>query len=338
MKKLATSSFFICFLAYIVTAQQSYPITDSMTQTVEGLAAGYNIVNAKEKEVGNKGDFSRYSVNFYVTNTSNEAKIILNKQGFNLLGSGDASSGLVQFRCVNATGARLTSKELNLQAKPCTLQALVDDKDCSTGKVTQSRRPAQVGYWIRPGETISANTVVIVPLNERPNVTVTFFPNITGMTGTVINNNYNYNIGNNNYNNNNNNNNGQNTPPGFVRIKNFASNNYLHNQNGPVACTAIDNGWWSAQWEIVPVNGTNYYQIKNRWKNNFISTENNNMISDNGKSSNSMWLLEETGNNNNTYTIKNAANNAKLTFQDGSLKTTTSLFGNQANMQWVIEQ
>ncbi len=335
MKKIATSSFFVCILSCMAVAQQAYPVTDSMRQTVEGLTAGYNIVNAKEKEVGNKGDFSRYSINFYVTNSSNEAKIILNKQGFNLLGS-DVSSGLVQFRCINATGARLTSKELSLQAKPCMLQVSVDDKDCSTGKITQSKRPAQVGYWIRPGETIAGNTVVIVPLNEKPNVTVTFFPNTPNIAGAIINNNNNdYTIGNNNSNNNYN---GQNTPPGFVRIKNFASNNYLHNQNGPLACTTIDNGWWSAQWEIVPVNGTNYYQIKNRWKNNFISTENNNMISDNGKSSNSMWLIEDSGNNNNTYTIKNAANNARLTYQDGALKTTSSFFGNQANMQWVIEQ
>ncbi|MFI5133642.1 MAG: RICIN domain-containing protein [Chitinophagales bacterium] len=332
MKKITSSSFFVCILSFMAVAQQSYPVTESMPQTVEGLTAGYNISNEKEKEVGNKGDFSRYSINFYVTNSSNEAKIILNKQGFNLLGS-DVSSGLVQFKCVNATGARLTSKELNLQAKPCTLQVLVDDKDCSTGKITQSKRPAQIGYWIRPGETIAGNTIVIVPLNEKPDVTVTFFPNTTNIPATVINNNNNYNIGNNNSNSNN----VQNTPSGFVRIKNFVSNNYLHNQNGPVACTTIDHGWWSAQWEILPVSGTNYYQIRNRWKNNFISTENNSMISDNGKSSNAMWLIEETG-NNNTYTIKNVANNAKLTYQDGSLKTTNSFLGNQANMQWVIEQ
>jgi hypothetical protein len=319
-------------------AQQPLTLTDSTPVTVNGLQAGYSITGEKEKEVGNKGDFSRFQVEFYVTNTSSEAKIMLHRQGFSIGGNG-VSPNIVQFRCSNATGARLTSKEWALQAKPCTIEALVDDAEPSTNKIVQNRRMANIGYWIRPGETISIKNVVIVPLNEKPGMTVTFFPGpINNMVGSVINSNDNYN--NNQYTDNNNRypvNNNQFSVQGFVRIKNFESNNYLHNQNGPVACTGIDRGWWSAQWEILPVNGTNYFVIRNRWKNNYISTENGSMISDNSQSANAQWSIEEEPGGNHTYTIKNAANNAKLVYQNGVLRTV-AIFGTQPNMQWVIEQ
>jgi hypothetical protein len=317
-------------------AQQTFKVTDSMPAENEGLRAGYDITGASEKEVGNKGDFSRYKLRFYVTNTSTQAKLILYRPGGINFGN-SVSPNLTQFKCLNATGARLTNKEVTLDAKQCIIDAMVDETD-PAGKTVQRKKPASIGYWIKPGETISSNTIVIVPLNEKPNVTVTFFPNTGSMGATVINNSNNYTNNSNapNYANNNNSVNAQTVSQGFVRIKNFASNNYLHNQNGPVACTAIDHEWGSAQWEMLPVNGTSYYQIRNRWKNNFISTENNSLLSDNGKSSNAMWLIEETS-TSNIYTIKNAATNAKLSFQDGALKTSSS-FGNQPSMQWIIEQ
>jgi hypothetical protein len=339
-KKILLTAFIISRLnAY---SQQFLPVTDSIPAMNEGLKAGYDITGASEKEVGDKGNFSRYKIHFYVINISSEAKLILYRPNSSIFGSG-TSPELVKFRCNNATGARFTNKEATLTAKPCIIDGLVDETDAS-GKTVQKKKPANIGYWIKPGESINANTIMIVPLNERPNMTLSFFPNTSSMGGTVFNNNNNFYDNNNNYNNtnysnnnNNNFNNGQNMPQGFVRIKKIASNNYLHNQNGPVACTVINHDWWSAQWEMLPVNGTNYYQIKNRWKNNFVSTDNNSMISDNGTSANAMWMIEETGSNSKIYIIRNAANNSKLTYQDGQLKTITS-FGNQVNMQWIIEQ
>lgn len=305
--------------------QQTFSITDSMPAVSEGLKAGYDITGASEKEVGNKGNFSRYKIHFYITNTSTQAKMILYKPNSSIFGSG-TSPNIIQFKCINATGARMTSKEFTLQAKPCIIDALVEETDAASGKTVQNKKPANIGYWIKPGETLASNSVVIVPLNERPNVIATFFPGTTNIPGTVINND--------------NNNNPEYIQPSatakFVRIKNFSNNNYLHNQSGPISCSGIDYNWWSAQWEILPVNGTSYFQIRNRWKNNFISTENASLLSDNGQLSNAMWLIDENG-SNNTYTIRNAASNAKLVYQDGLLKTTT-FFGNQPNMQWIIEQ
>lgn len=51
-------------------------------------------------------------------------------------------------------------------------------------------------------------------------------------------------------------------------IYHTASGNYLHIQNGPLEYGEITDGWWSAQWILEPVKGSqpSVYRIKNRWK------------------------------------------------------------------------
>jgi hypothetical protein len=55
---------------------------------------------------------------------------------------------------------------------------------------------------------------------------------------------------------------------GFKRIQNrWKTDQYLHIENGPIKVGPLGKpDWWSAQWELVPVSGTNFVQIKNRWK------------------------------------------------------------------------
>jgi hypothetical protein len=294
-----------------------------MPAVLEGLKAGYEITGASEKEVGDKGNFSRYKIRFFVVNTSNEAKLIINKPN-NLFG-GNASPELVKFRCTNATGMRLTSKEASLSAKPCIIDALVDETDPATGKAVQKKKPANIGYWIRPGESISTNTIMIVPLNERPAMLVSFFPNTTGMPAAIVNDNNGMGPG------------GSRPTVSFVRLKNFANSTYLHNQDGPLNCSKIDFNWWSAQWEIIPVTGTSNFQIRNRWKNNFISTENGNLLSDNGQSAKAMWQIEETG-TGSVYYIRNVADNSRLVLQNGQLRSSSGFNSNDAAAQWIIER
>jgi len=318
------------FIAFVLMqlnlfAQQVFPVSDSMPAVNEGLKAGYEITGASEKEVGDKGNFSRYKIRFYVINTSNQAKLILLKPS-NSLFSSTVSPELVRFKCNNATGARMTNKEAALSAKTCIVDAMVDAPDGSSGKTVQQKKPANIGYWIKPGETISSNTIMIVPLNEKPSMTVSFFPVSTSMGATVITNENNF--GSSQF--------ASQPANHFVRIKSFGANNYLNNQNGPIACSAIDFSWWSAQWELLPVSGSDYFHIRSRWKNNFLSTENADMISDNGQSANAMWLIEEIG-STHTYTIKNAANSLSLVFQNGVLRTVSQQ-GISSYGQWIIEQ
>ena len=51
-------------------------------------------------------------------------------------------------------------------------------------------------------------------------------------------------------------------------IKHNATGNYLHIQNGPLDYGKIKKSWWSAQWVLEPVKGSqpSTYRIKNRWK------------------------------------------------------------------------
>ena len=245
--------FSLVFSASILSAQQTaVAVTDSLPAMQDGLKAGYTIAETSEKEVGSKGIFSRYKIKFFVTNTASEAKMLVQKPGLVLFNSSSISPNVVEFKCSNATGARFTNKTATLQMPSCKIEATVEDKECGSEKVVRNRRLVDIGYWIKPGETISVSSIMITPLGEKPNMTVAFFPYSTGgVVGTFINGGGNQTINNNEE---------------FVKIKNFAANQYLNNQNGPLKCSEIDMGWWSAQWVIVPVSGTSNFQIRNRWK------------------------------------------------------------------------
>ncbi len=315
----------ICVLFSLKTfAQQTQviPVSESLPITVNGLQAGYTI---KETEPDSKKDNQvKYKIYFYLTNTTSEAKIMYKKQGF--MGHlGPLSNVIALFKCDNATGARMTNKTASMELQVCKIEALVDDIDCGTGKPVQNKKLVDIGFWIKPGETVSKTFPLYVPVNEKPNITITFYPEPANQTGGFINNDPQQEQQQPQ----------ENTSQSFVRIKNIAANTYLHNQNGPVACTDIDMQWWSAQWEIVAIPGTSYFNIRNRWKNNYITTENSEMISDDGRSQNAWWKLEDAG--NNIYTIKNGANSMKLVFQNGKLSTSNA-FGTPTYSQWTIEQ
>ncbi len=114
----------ICLLAVFAFAvplhaqqqQQVFDVTDTQPAELNGLSMGYHINSEEVKAVSDKGNFSRFSVKFFVTNTSPESKIILYRTGFILLN--EISPYIVQFDVLNATGARFTSKQATLQATP----------------------------------------------------------------------------------------------------------------------------------------------------------------------------------------------------------------------------
>ncbi len=324
MVKKIILSLFVSTLFSAAIAQQAFPVTDSMPYEINGLRMGYSIKSVSEKEVGDKGNFSRYSIKFYVTNVSTEAKIILYSQGLTFLKD---QSLLAQFNCLNATGARFTTKESLLQANACTVTATVDDKDCAIGKTVQNKRSVQIGYWVKAGQTISNSGIVIVPLNERPNMTVTPLYNKSWF-GSAAGNSYpNTNNGNSNF-------------PfftnGYVKIKNYIYNTYLNNQTGPATVSTVNNDWWSGQWQIIPVPGSNYYLIQNRWQNKYLSADTyNGFLSTDYQSQNCMWVPQQEA-NTNYFKLKNAGTNTWLSFQAGNLVLANSDIS--LNSRWIFEQ
>jgi hypothetical protein len=320
-----------CF-SHSFAQAQAYTVKESSPVVVNGLTMGFNIKSQEQKEVGSKGNFSRYSIQFYVTNTSSDPKIILYKDGWNT--NGTANDQLAQFNCLNATGARLTSKSAIISAAPCTVMALVDDKDCN-GKIIQNKRFVQIGSWIKPGQTITTSAIVIVPLNERPNVQVQYLANMLQPTASYYDNNMNTQPVQQ-----------QASPPpapdrdrdaNFSKIMNVSKGSYLNVQQGSLTCGNIDNSWWSAQWKLVPVMGGNYYIIKNKQTGNFISTEDPaSMISDNYNSKASMWIMEPVSNSNLFY-LRNANDGTYLNLKFGRIQTST--IGNDTgNAKWTLVQ
>jgi hypothetical protein len=329
MKSKLTALFLFFFCCAMANAQdnnygvkgfepKTFDITDSLPATWNGLQAGYEIKDESEKSVGKKGDFSRYKIRFYITNTSSEAKIMYRNLSFG--GHiGPITNNIALFKCLNATGARFTNKMAMMELQPCKLEADVEDKDCNSGKVTVNKRLVDIGFWIRPGETVSKTYPMITPLGEKPKVTVTYYAEVANQTGTFM----------------------TSSAPvapvqAFARIKNLSNNTYLNIQPGTLVSSNIDNEWWSADWEILPVPNSNYYNIRNRWKSNFISTENSSLMSDNGAFNSSQWIMEPVA-GTNSYTFKNLATGYKLVVQNNTIGMA-NVFGSPANAQWIVEQ
>ena len=317
-----------------VFAQQTFPVTDSQPAVADGLEMGYTIKSTEVKAVGDKGNFSRYSVSFYVRNTTNQGKIMLYKQGWNVLGN--VSDQLAQFKCLNATGARLTTKEAIINAEACNVLALVDDKDCGTGKTQQSKRFVQIGYWIKPGQTISTGAILITPLNELPNMQVTYLASqITPLSSASIGG---PDLGTGQG--------GPNLPPpppdnagNFTKLKNNFNNTYLNNQLGPLQSTGIDAGWWSAQWQIVAIPGSNMVNIKNRWKGNYLYVDQRGYVTytDDYNNRAGFWTMEPTR-DQNVFRFRNLMTNGYLCVDASGVVIQSKTPINNFCSGWLLEQ
>lgn len=308
------------------TAQQALPVTDTTPVVINGLQMGFSILSLKEKEVGDKGNFSRYSIRVYVTNVTPEAKIFMYKQGFNLLS--DLSPEIVRFYCLNATGARFTSKEASLQAEPCSVLADVEDKDPATNKIVHNKRFVQIGYWIKAGETFHTDVIFIVPLNEYPKISALPVLGATPLVGNAfvpgVRNNQGFPPVNNDQ-------------PGFVKLKNIWQGTYLNTEKGDVVCSQVDDGWWSAQWQLLPVSGTDYVVIQNRWKPVCISTEKPGaMYSANTASAASLWKVEHLP-GTDAVRFKNVGNGTYLNIEKGFLQSTP-IWDDALSARWLLER
>jgi len=330
MRKILFISFYLLISYCPAFAQsQTFDISDKQPALVDGLELGYIIKSTEVKTVSNKGDFSRYSVNFYVRNTSNQAKIMLYKQGLNLLGN--SSDQLAQFNCRNATGARLTSKEANINAEPCNVLAQVDN-NCDPKKTKQEKRFVQIGYWIKPGQTISTNAILITPLNTLPDMQVTYLasqltPLVSAAISGPLQTDQRAPIA---------------PPPvsqSFVHLKNNFNNTYLNNQVGPPQSTKIDNGWWSAQWQLIPIPNSHMVNIRNRWKGTFVSVDLGGSVTQTGdiNARSAMWNMEAT-NDQGVYRFRNLASGGYLCIASTGVVIQTPRPDNNFCSGWLLEQ
>ena len=161
---LVISLFISCFSM----AQTAYDIAENQPAAMNGIEYGFAVRNESRKDVGSKGTFSRYEVTIYATNKSGCTKLFFPKQTIFGQQNNDL---LAQFDCLNATGARLTAKNGTVRAKPFYVPYTTSAKTAD-GKTVSSTVQVQAGYWLRNGETVSSDLILIVPDGETPRLKV----------------------------------------------------------------------------------------------------------------------------------------------------------------------
>ncbi|GAB4024160.1 ABC transporter permease [Spirosoma koreense] len=152
----------------LTNAQPAYDITDKEPALFNGIEYGYSIRNESKKDIGSKGTFRRYEVTVYVTNKSGCTKLFFPRQTTLGLQNQDL---LANFDCVNATGARLTSKTSAVRARPFLVPYSTTSKNAE-GKEVISTIQVQAGHMLENGETVTNHIVVIVPDGEEPRMRV----------------------------------------------------------------------------------------------------------------------------------------------------------------------
>lgn len=165
MKNFTFLIFLTAFLfsGNLVKAQK---ISDGQTLNVNGMSVTFNILNKESIESGGKS-YDRYKVSATIKNTSDKAYNI-RLSAFPQIVSG---IGLVELNCINATGARLTSKKIELKMKAQMINVTYSAYDKS-GKFINSTIPVTGSYYFDPGDTISDDAIFIVPQGEKPDVSV----------------------------------------------------------------------------------------------------------------------------------------------------------------------
>ncbi len=157
-------------------AQESRMLEDGETMDYNGLRVGYRITNISTREVGGEVH-NRYTITAFVTNFS-PCEIGIRLTGNERPGFiNDQMLRLASFDCINATGARLTTRSIDITLRNDPVffvhryQVRLPD-----GKVDNKTDNVIVGYMLERNRTRENNFIVIVPRGEKPQIRVTIFP------------------------------------------------------------------------------------------------------------------------------------------------------------------
>ncbi len=160
------NSIAILILLFSFSFVKAQKISDGETVDLNGLAVTFSILNKESVTAGGK-NFDRYKVSANLVNKS--------PKSFNMrLSSAPQivmNTALVELNCINATGAKLTSKKLDLKLKPQNLNVTYWAYT-KEGKYESAVIPIVAGYYLDTGDTVSDTAVFMVPAGEQPNVSV----------------------------------------------------------------------------------------------------------------------------------------------------------------------
>jgi hypothetical protein len=136
-------------------AQTSTELEEGKPKNINGIEYSYSIKNEREEET-----YSRFEVTVTAQNKSGCIIIYFKKEDDDLSSIFDGDpSAIAKFECINATGKRLTSKDVNIKAK-----AFKVPYKTTTG----IKGTTEGGYLLKNNGRISSEIIIIVPKGERP--------------------------------------------------------------------------------------------------------------------------------------------------------------------------
>lgn len=160
---LMLSTLFLFGFQFCLHAQK---ISDGETVDMNGLSVTFSILNKETVDVKGK-QYDRYKVSASVKNNS-EKSYNIRLSAFPQIAS---NIGIVELDCINATGAKLTSKKIELKMKAQIINVTYSAYD-KNGKFTSSVIPVTGSYYFDAGDTIHDEAIFIVPQGEKPDVSV----------------------------------------------------------------------------------------------------------------------------------------------------------------------
>jgi subtilisin family serine protease len=110
---------------------------------------------------------------------------------------------------------------------------------------------------------------------------------------------------------------------------------YIHTEGGPLVAGSIQSGWWTAQWHMEPVAGTQYYRIRNRYTGAYLHAENGPVQAGSVLSGwlSAHWELEPVQQH---FRIRNRYRGTYLNVEYGSLQLT-AINASWHSAQWRME-
>ena len=163
---MKNATILLAVMALCFVNAHAQKIKDGETVNLNGLSVTFNITNKESIAVGGK-NFDRYKVSAGLVNNSDKSFNIR----LNTFPQITSNSKIVELDCINATGAKLTSKKIELKLKAHNVNATYWYYN-KEGKYVSGVLPVIAGYYLDPGDSVQDNAIFIVPQGEAPDVTV----------------------------------------------------------------------------------------------------------------------------------------------------------------------
>jgi len=162
------STFFLSFFLFLTGFISAFAqkISDGQTSNINGISVSITITGKETVEIKGK-NYERYKVT--ATAKNNSGKSFYSRE--TSYPEYFKKTKGIEFNCTNATGLRLTTKQLVLRPQTHTVKATIQTYD-NTGKSVSKSYNITAGYYFDPEDTLQGSDIFIVPAGEKPDFSV----------------------------------------------------------------------------------------------------------------------------------------------------------------------